>query len=322
MTRTAASALLADGIAATGVDELSLPHIVITVDVPTSVVTYSGPYANALEASAAAEAARCRQMTQDPGWEVTFSVAPLCGPADDGHRVDRPAERCDSGPAAPQHETGASRGARVSVYLLISEHGLDRGISDIVATDPEIRIAGHADSAPRAVREIERLRPQVVLVSGRFADGSVVQACRDIRAIDPAIRTLVLAGDGDSDLISTAHVAEVGGIVLNDLSGRSLLPAIKFVGSGHMLLDSTVARRLFDQWVARRRVPDGLSAMTQQQSKVFLLLASGMSNKEIADRLCLAEKTVMNHVTGVLTCLGVDSRAQAALIGHSMGIGA
>jgi hypothetical protein len=96
--------LFADGIAAAGADELSLPHIVITRDVPTGVLTYSGPYASAFEAMAAADAQRCRQTTQDPGWEVTFDIAPLCEPADEGHRPGcEPPGRCGAhGTPAPR----------------------------------------------------------------------------------------------------------------------------------------------------------------------------------------------------------------------------
>lgn len=202
----------------------------------------------------------------------------------------------------------------IRVYIVDDHEVVRRGVASLVATDPSMEVVGESGSAEVALREILELRPDVAVLDAQLVDGSGVEICREMRAVDPSIRGLILTAYDDPDAISAAILAGASGYVLKRIEGASLVSGIKLVAGGHSLIDPTVAARVVEQMDLQRKSLDVICELTPQQRKIFLLIAEGMTNRQIAERLFLAEKTVKNHVTGLLSRLGLQHRTQAALL--------
>lgn len=202
----------------------------------------------------------------------------------------------------------------IRVYLVDDHEVVRRGVASLLATDPTIDVVGQSGSATVALREIIALRPDVAILDANLADGTGVDICREMRSVDPDIKGLILTSYDDPDAISSAILAGASGYVLKRIEGNSLISGIKLVAGGHSLIDPTVASRVVEQMELQRRSLDVITELTPQQRKIFFLIAEGMTNRQIAERLYLAEKTVKNHVTGLLSRLGLQHRTQAALL--------
>jgi len=202
----------------------------------------------------------------------------------------------------------------IRVYIVDDHEVVRRGVASLLATDPELEVVGQTGSASVALREILELRPDVAVLDANLADGTGVDVCREMRAVDPEIKGLILTTYDDPDAISAAILAGASGYVLKKIEGNSLLNGIKLVAGGHSLIDPAVASRVVEQMEMQRRSLDVVCELTPQQRKIFFLIAEGMTNRQIAEQLYLAEKTVKNHVTGLLSRLGLQHRTQAALL--------
>lgn len=200
------------------------------------------------------------------------------------------------------------------MYLVDDHEVVRRGVASLLATDPAIEVVGQSGSATVGLREIIALRPDVAILDANLADGTGVDICREMRSVDPNIKGLILTSYDDPDAISSAILAGASGYVLKRIEGNSLISGIKLVAGGHSLIDPTVASRVVEQMELQRRSLDVICELTPQQRKIFFLIAEGMTNRQIAERLYLAEKTVKNHVTGLLSRLGLQHRTQAALL--------
>ena len=202
----------------------------------------------------------------------------------------------------------------VRVYVADDHEIVRRGVASLIATDPELELVGQSGSAAVALREILELRPHIAVLDADLSGGAGVGVCRDMRAVDPDVKALILASDDDPETISSAILAGVSGFVLKTIEGSSLLNGIKLVAGGHSLIDPAVAHRVIEQMELQRTSLDVIRELTPQQRRIFLLIAEGMTNRQIAERLYLAEKTVKNHITGLLSRLGLQHRTQAALL--------
>ena len=202
----------------------------------------------------------------------------------------------------------------IRVYLVDDHEVVRRGVASLLETDDTIEVVGQSGSATVALREILALRPDVAILDANLSDGTGVDICREMRSVDPTIKGLILTSYDDPDAISSAILAGASGYVLKRIEGNSLISGIKLVAGGHSLIDPTVASRVVEQMELQRRSLDVICELTPQQRKIFFLIAEGMTNRQIAERLYLAEKTVKNHVTGLLSRLGLQHRTQAALL--------
>lgn len=202
----------------------------------------------------------------------------------------------------------------IRVYLVDDHEVVRRGVASLLATDESIEVIGQSGSATVALREILALRPDVAILDANLADGTGVDICREMRSVDPNIKGLILTSYDDPDAISSAILAGASGYVLKRIEGNSLISGIKLVAGGHSLIDPTVASRVVEQMELQRKSLDVICELTPQQRKIFFLIAEGMTNRQIAEQLYLAEKTVKNHVTGLLSRLGLQHRTQAALL--------
>jgi two-component system, NarL family, response regulator DevR len=203
----------------------------------------------------------------------------------------------------------------VRVFLLDDHEIVRRGIADLLDVERGITVVGEAGTAAEALRRIPVTRPHVAVLDIRLPDGSGIDVCRDIRSSAPEIRCLILTSYDDNDAIFAAVMAGAAGYLLKEIRGSSLVDAIRQVATGKSLLDPVVTERLL------ARLRDGepqdlrLASLTDREREVLGLIADGLTNREIGERLFLAEKTVKNYVSGLLAKLGMQRRTQAAVYG-------
>jgi len=202
----------------------------------------------------------------------------------------------------------------VRVYLVDDHEIVRRGISSLLENADDLVVVGQAGTYAKALPEILELRPDVVILDAQLADGSGIELCREMRAVDPSIKGLVLTTQDDPDAISSAILAGASGYVLKRIEGASLVSGVRLVAGGHSLIDPTVAARVLEQMELQKRSLDVICELTPQQRRIFFLIAEGLTNRQIAEKMFLAEKTVKNHVTGLLARLGLEHRTQAALL--------
>lgn len=200
------------------------------------------------------------------------------------------------------------------VFLLDDHDIVRKGVRALLESTDDIEIVGEATTITDARRLIPDLHPRVVIMDTDLPDGSGVDLCRELRALSPESRTLVLTSNDQEESIAAAMNAGAVGYLLKQVQGTFLLSAVRTVASGHSLIDPALARRMISWMEQDEATPDELSGMTDQQLRILSLLAEGLTNREIGVRLYLAEKTVKNHVTRILAKLGVQRRTQAALL--------
>lgn len=202
----------------------------------------------------------------------------------------------------------------IRLYLLDDHEIVRRGLRDFFTVAEGFEIVGESGSAAQATRRIPALRPDVAILDGRLTDGSGIDVCRDVRSVDPRIKVLILTSFDDDDALFSAIMAGAAGYLLKNVSSAHLLDAVRRVAAGQSLLDpavtATVLERIRTTAGAGPQAPQGL---TEQEGRVLGLIADGLSNREIGDRLFLAEKTVKNYVSSLLSKLGLERRTQAAV---------
>ena len=206
----------------------------------------------------------------------------------------------------------AGHAATIRVFLLDDHEIVRRGVRDLLETEPDITVIGEAGTAASALARIPALKPDVAVLDIRLPDGDGVTVCRDLRSKMPQLACLMLTSFSDDDALVDAIMAGAAGYVLKQIRGTDLVGAIRTIASGQSLLDpqaaATVMRRIRDQATAT----DPLATLTDQERRILALIGEGLTNRQIGDRLFLAEKTVKNYVSALFAKLGMQRRAQAA----------
>jgi DNA-binding NarL/FixJ family response regulator len=202
----------------------------------------------------------------------------------------------------------------LSVFLLDDHDIVRKGVRAVLESENDLVVIGEAGTVDDARRLIPQLRPRVLVLDTELPDGSGLDVVRDLQALSPDTRALVLTSQDAEEPIAAAVHAGAVGYVLKQVEGSSLLSAVRTVGSGGSLIDPALARRMISWMEQSNATPAELAGLTEQQLRILALLAEGLTNREIGSRLYLAEKTVKNHVTRILAKLGVQRRTQAALL--------
>ena len=202
----------------------------------------------------------------------------------------------------------------LSVFLLDDHDIVRKGVRAVLESEDDIVVVGEAGTVDDARRLIRELRPRVLVLDTQLPDGSGLDVVRELGALSPGTRALVLTSQDAEEPIAAAVHAGAVGYVLKQVEGSSLLSAVRTVGGGGSLIDPALARRMISWMEQSNATPDELAGLTEQQLRILALLAEGLTNREIGSRLYLAEKTVKNHVTRILAKLGVQRRTQAALL--------
>ncbi len=203
----------------------------------------------------------------------------------------------------------------VRVFLLDDHEIVRRGIADLLHAEAGITVVGEAGTVAEALRRIPATRPDVAVLDTRLPDGSGIDVCRDIRSSAPEIRCLMLTSYDDNDAVFASVMAGAAGYLLKEIRGNSLVDAIRQVAAGNSLLDPAVTERLLARLREGEPHDERLASLTDRERDVLALIADGMTNREIGERLFLAEKTVKNYVSGLLAKLGMQRRTQAAVYG-------
>lgn len=207
----------------------------------------------------------------------------------------------------------------IRLFLLDDHQIVRRGLRDLFESEPGFEIVGESGSAVEAISRIPALQPQVAVLDARLPDGSGIDVCRSVRSIDPSIKALILTSYDDDEAIFAAIMAGADGYLLKQIDGMDLVDAVRRIASGQSLLDPAVTRKVLDR--VRARAEDGpveLRKLTEQERKVLELIAQGLTNRQIGEKLFLAEKTVKNYVSNILAKLGLDRRTQAAVLASKL----
>ncbi|WP_281257484.1 response regulator [Actinophytocola xinjiangensis] len=199
--------------------------------------------------------------------------------------------------------------------MLVDDHEIvRRGISDLLAHEPDLEIVGEAASVAEALARAPQVTPDVAVLDVRMPDGTGIELCRELRSQLPAVNCLMLTSYADDEALFDAIMAGASGFVLKQVLGLDLLNAIRVVGSGGSLLDPRTTTSLMNRIRREREEHDPLAALTEQERAVFDLIGQGMTNRQIGEKLFLAEKTVKNYVSHLLNKLGMQRRTQAAVL--------
>jgi DNA-binding NarL/FixJ family response regulator len=198
----------------------------------------------------------------------------------------------------------------VRVALVDDHEVVRRGLRDLLDGEPGIEVVAEAGGVEEALARVGATRPDVVVVDVRLPDGDGVSLCRELRQLDPPPRCLVLTAFDDERALMEAIMAGASGYLLKQVRGQDLVDAVREVAAGRSLLDPVTTARMLDR-VRRAAATDELSSLTERERAVLELMGDGLSNRQIAERLFLAEKTVKNYVTSVLAKLGMERRTQA-----------
>jgi two-component system response regulator DevR len=203
---------------------------------------------------------------------------------------------------------------QVRIFLLDDHEIVRRGVRELLEAEDDLVVVGEASTAAEALVRVPAVRPDVAVLDVRLPDGDGVQVCRELRSADPSLACLMLTSFADDDALLGAIMAGAAGYVLKQVRGGDLVGAVRTVAAGGSLLDPKVTLQVLDRLRADKATKDPLAALTDQERKILELIGEGLTNRQIGERMFLAEKTVKNYVSSLLSKLGLQRRTQAAVL--------
>ncbi len=219
----------------------------------------------------------------------------------------------------PAESTSAESKPAITRLFLLDDHEIvRRGLSELLSSVEDFEVVGEAGTAAEALRRIPAAAPDVAILDGRLPDGSGIEVCRVIREEQPHIRCLILTSYDDDEAIFAAVLAGAAGYVLKQIRGSNLVDAVRQVAAGQSLLDPSVTDRVLRRIREGKQEDARLASLNAQERKILILIAEGLTNRQIGERLFLAEKTVKNNVSSLLAKLGMQRRTQAAVFGANL----
>jgi DNA-binding NarL/FixJ family response regulator len=189
-----------------------------------------------------------------------------------------------------------------------------RGVAALLSAEPDLEVVGEASTAAQALARIPALRPDVAILDVRLPDGDGVSVCREIRSRLPEVACLMLTSFADDDALFDAVMAGAAGYVLKQIHGTDLVGAVRTVASGQSLLDPRSTARMLERLREQATKKDPLAALSEQERRILELIGEGLTNRQIGERMFLAEKTVKNYVSNLLAKLDMQRRTQAAAL--------
>jgi DNA-binding NarL/FixJ family response regulator len=202
----------------------------------------------------------------------------------------------------------------VRVFLLDDHEIVRRGVRELLEAEADIRVVGEASTAAEALVRVPAVRPDVAVLDVRLPDGDGVTVCRDLRSSDPSLACLMLTSFADDDALFGAIMAGASGYVLKQIRGTDLVSAVRTVAGGGSLLDARTTGRMLERLRRNEAATDPLAHLTEQERRILDLIGEGLTNRQIGERMFLAEKTVKNYVSSLLAKLGLQRRTQAAIL--------
>lgn len=202
--------------------------------------------------------------------------------------------------------------ALIRVFLLDDHEIVRRGVRELLESADDLEVVGEAGTAAEALHRVPATSPDVAILDVRLPDGSGIEVCRELRSSMPDLKCLMLTSFTDDEALFDAVMAGAAGYVLKEVRGSDLIESVRRAAAGHSLLDPIVTARVIDR--LRNPPRDSLTAtLSPQESTILSHLADGLTNRQIAEQMFLAEKTVKNYVSNLLAKLGMHHRTQAAV---------
>ncbi|MEO3789553.1 response regulator transcription factor [Nonomuraea sp. B10E15] len=202
----------------------------------------------------------------------------------------------------------------IRVFLLDDHEVVRRGVAALLESEDDIEVVGEAGTAESATARIPALRPDVAVLDVRLPDGNGVDVCREVRSQLPGLACLMLTSFADDDALFDAVMAGASGYVLKQIHGSDLVGAVRTVASGQSLLDPQTTAAMLQRLREQAARKDPLAELTEQERHILDLIGEGLTNRQIGERLFLAEKTVKNYVSNLLSKLNMQRRTQAAAL--------
>jgi DNA-binding NarL/FixJ family response regulator len=200
----------------------------------------------------------------------------------------------------------------IGVFVLDDQEIVRRGVRGLLEAEPDIRVIGEAGTASAALAQIPALRPDVAVLDVRLPDGDGVSVCREIRSRMPGVACLMFTAFSDDQALLDAIMAGAAGYVLKQIRGSDLAGAVRTVASGQSLLNPHAASKLMTRLRDQATRPGQLAGLTPHERSVLELIGEGLTNRQIGERLLIAEKTVKNYISSLFRKLGLEQRTQAA----------
>ncbi|WP_344486365.1 response regulator transcription factor [Glycomyces endophyticus] len=204
--------------------------------------------------------------------------------------------------------------ATIRVFLLDDHEVVRRGLCDLLERDGDIEVVGEASDVAEAMRRLPAARPQVAVLDAQLPDGNGVEVCRMIKEQDPDVAVVILTSYEDDATLFTAIEAGAAGFLLKQVRGNDLIEAVRTLAAGGSLLDARVTGAVMQRLRSGPPKASELESLSEQEQRILELIGEGLTNRQIAERMHLAEKTVKNYVTRVLAKLGLERRTQAAVL--------
>ena len=199
------------------------------------------------------------------------------------------------------------------VFLLDDHEVVRAGLRNLFDAEEDLEIVGEASSATEALARAPLARPDVAVLDVRLPDGDGVTVCRELRSQMPNLTCLMLTSFADDEALFAAIMAGASGYVLKDIRGTNLVDAVRRVGRGESLLDPALTKRVLERLRTGAPHDERLDRLSDQERRILDLIAEGMTNRQIAAQLFLAEKTIKNYVSSLLAKLGMERRTEAAV---------
>jgi two-component system, NarL family, response regulator DevR len=201
----------------------------------------------------------------------------------------------------------------VRVFLLDDHEIVRRGVRELLEVEDDLMVVGEAGTAAEALARIPAARPDVAVIDMRLPDGNGVEVCREVRSGNPDVQCVVLTSFADDEALFDSIMAGAAGYLLKQIKGNDLVDAIRRVAAGQSLLDPNVTERVLERLRNGPAQDERLARLSEQERKILDLIAEGLTNRQIGERLFLAEKTVKNYVSNLLSKLGMERRTEAAV---------
>jgi DNA-binding NarL/FixJ family response regulator len=199
------------------------------------------------------------------------------------------------------------------VFLLDDHEIVRRGVRDLLDVEDDIEVVGEAGTAEEALIRIPATTPDVAIIDMRLPDGNGVEVCREVRSGHPEIQCVVLTSFADDEALFDSIMAGAAGYLLKQIKGNDLVDAVRRVANGQSLLDPSVTERVLERLRSGPAEDERLARLSEQERKILDLIAEGLTNRQIGERMFLAEKTVKNYVSNLLAKLGMERRTEAAV---------
>ena len=214
----------------------------------------------------------------------------------------------------PEVRQERNNGAMTLKVFLVDDHEVvRRGVRELLEQYDDIEVVGEAGTAEEALARIPPTQPDVAIIDMRLPDGNGVEVCREVRSRHPSINCLILTSFSDDEALFDSIMAGAAGYLLKQIKGNDLVDGVRRVAAGQSLLDPGVTARVLERLRTGPQEDERLSRLTEQERRILDLIAEGLTNRQIAERMFLAEKTVKNYVSNLLSKLGMERRTEAAV---------